>query len=99
MGIGFKFNLRKRIAISIEYGIRKTFTDYLDDVSGNYLGNDVLTGFRGPLAAELADRSTDGATAGFNRGNPTNKDWYSFYGIMLTFKPFKPDICDMRGWR
>ena len=99
LGIGFKFNLRKRIAVSIEYGIRKTFTDYLDDVSGNYLDNDVLTGFRGPLAAELADRSADGATAGFNRGNPTNKDWYSFYGIMLTFKPFKPDICDMRGWR
>jgi hypothetical protein len=100
LGIGFKFNLRKRVAISIEYGIRKTFTDYLDDVSGNYVDADILAASNGPLAADMADRSINGmATAGLNRGNSGNKDWYSFYGIMLTFKPFKRDICDMRGWK
>ena len=99
LGIGFKFNIRKRVAISIEYGIRKTFTDFLDDVSGNYVDADLLAASNGPLAAELADRSLDGASsAGLNRGNPGNKDWYTFYGIMLTFKPFKRDICDMKGW-
>ncbi|MGB1103776.1 MAG: DUF6089 family protein [Crocinitomicaceae bacterium] len=99
LGIGFKFNLRKRVAISIEYGIRKTFTDYLDDVSGNYLDPDILAASNGPLSADLADRSLNGmGTAGMNRGNSGNKDWYSFYGIMLTFKPFKKNICDMRGW-
>lgn len=101
LGIGLKFNLRSRIAVSIEYGIRKTFTDYIDDVSGNYVDVDVLSAFNGPLAAELSDRSlvTNGSNAGLNRGNPVTKDWYSFYGIMLTFKPFKKNICDMRGWR
>ena len=100
LGIGLKFNLRKRLAISIEYGIRKTFTDYIDDVSGNYLDPDIVTAFNGPLAAELSDRSlSGGSNAGLNRGTSLNKDWYSFYGIMLTFKPFKKNICDMRGWR
>lgn len=99
LGIGVKFNLRKRIAMSIEYGIRKTFTDYIDDVSGSYIDNTQLAAFNGPLAAQLADRSVSGAQAGLNRGNSGNKDWYSFYGVMLTFKPFKKNICDMRGWR
>lgn len=100
LGIGLKFNLRKRIAVSIEYGIRKTFTDYIDDVSGDYVDVDQIAAFNGPLAAQLSDRSLSGGNnAGLNRGNSNNKDWYAFYGIMLTFKPFKKNICDMRGWR
>jgi hypothetical protein len=102
LGIGLKFNLKKRVAISIEYGIRKTFTDYLDDVSGSYVDPDLLSAYNGSLAAEFSDRSLDNSNlsnVGFNRGNSSNKDWYAFYGIMLTFKPFKENICDMRGWR
>ncbi len=96
LGIGVKMNLRKGLAISLEYGIRKTFTDYLDDVSGNYVNRDVLRTENGPLAAELSNRSIDGST-GLNRGNPVNKDWYAFYGVMLTFKPFNRNVCeDMR---
>lgn len=102
LGIGLKFNLRKRMAISVEYGIRKTFTDYLDDVSGNYVDPDLLSAYNGSLAAEFSDRSLDNSNlsnTGFNRGNSSNKDWYAFYGILFTFKPFKENICDMRGWR
>jgi len=96
IGVGVKFNLRKRLAISIEYGIRKTFTDYMDDVSGNYVDPIALSAANGPMAAALSDRSLDGnelSRAGFNRGNSSTKDWYSFYGIMITFKPFKPNVC------
>lgn len=97
LGIGLKFNLRKRVAVSMEYGIRKTFTDYLDDVSGNYGDADVLRGANGPLAAELANRSIN-ETSALNRGNPGNKDWYVFYGVMLTFKPFEKSVCErMKG--
>lgn len=102
LGIGLKFNLRARIAVSVEYGIRKTFTDYIDDVSRNYIDIDQLTSMNGPLSAELSDRSLNESStsrAGSNRGNANNKDWYSFYGVMITFKPFKKDVCDMRGWR
>jgi len=98
IGLGIKFNLKERLAISVEYGIRKTFTDYLDDVSGDYVDTDILTLENGPIAGELSDPSLSGGNrAGFNRGNSTTKDWYSFYGLMVTFKPFKPNICKMSG--
>ena len=98
LGIGLKFNLRKRLAISLEYGIRKTFTDYLDDVSGNYVDPDILTAENGPIAGELSNPSLDGSSrVGYNRGNSATKDWYAFYGVMLTFKPFKKNICDFTG--
>lgn len=95
LGIGLKFNLRKRLAISLEYGIRKTFTDYIDDVSGNYVDPDLLRLENGPMAADLSNPSIDGVNrAGFNRGDATNKDWYAFYGMMITFKPFKRGMCE-----
>ncbi|MEO9534181.1 MAG: DUF6089 family protein [Crocinitomicaceae bacterium] len=98
LGIGVKFNLRKRLAMSLEYGIRKTFTDYLDDVSGNYVDPDMLSAENGPIAGELSNPSLDGASrTGFNRGNDATKDWYVFYGAMITFKPYKKDICTFQG--
>ena len=96
LGIGLKFNLKSRLAISIEYGIRKTFTDFIDDVSGNYVDNASLAALNGPIAAQLSDpsvRGTGTSTPGFNRGDPATKDWYAFYGIMLTFKPYKYNVC------
>ncbi len=96
LGIGIKFNLKKRLAISLEYGIRKTFTDYLDDVSGKYVSPVALAELRGPLAAQLADPSLNQQsyhTEGLNRGNANTKDWYAMYGIMITFKPWKESKC------
>lgn len=95
VGIGVKINLAKRVAISFEYGVRKTFTDYLDDVSGNYVDPDLLRAENGPIAGSLSNPSLDGVNrTGFNRGNSESKDWYVFYGAMITFKPFKRSICE-----
>jgi hypothetical protein len=94
VGIGLKFNIKARWAISLEYGIRKTFTDYMDDVSGNYVDPDLLRAENGPIAGDLSNPSLDGVNrTGFNRGKSTNKDWYVFYGLMITVKPFKRGIC------
>jgi len=86
-GIGFKANLTRKIGIGIEWGMRKTFTDYLDDVSGKYYNPALLSGEN---AAYLSDPSkgTDPnyTNVGKQRGNSTNKDWYSFAGIVLSFK-------------
>ena len=101
LGIGIKFNLKERIAVSLEYGIRKTFTDYIDDVSGLYVNPIQLAELKGPLAAELADPSLNhqsAKTLGLNRGNSNTKDWYVMYGAMITFKPWKKDICRMQGF-
>lgn len=86
LGIGFKVALGNKVALSLEYGIRKTFTDYLDDVHSNrYVNPDDLAAINGPLAAELSNRSLDGSRYG-KRGNPTTKDWYAFFGGMITFR-------------
>ncbi len=36
-GVGFKYALDKKSSIGMEYGLRKTFTDYMDDVSTSYV--------------------------------------------------------------
>ena len=97
LGVGIKFNIVKRVALSLEYGIRLTFTDYLDDVSGDYVNPTDLANLRGPLAASIADPSLNNVSAapGANRGNPNNKDWYAFYGAMITIKPWKYNVCSM----
>lgn len=85
VGIGAKLNLTKSIAMSLEYGIRKTFTDYLDDVSGQYVDNTLLSQQAGSVAANLSDRRTENSN-NLQRGNPNDKDWYSFWGMMITFR-------------
>jgi hypothetical protein len=88
-GIGMKFSMAKMIGLSVEWGMRKTFTPYLDDVSGNYADPRVLAQ-NGPTAVILADRSLTkdptNSRVGSERGNGGKSDWYSFAGVMLTFK-------------
>lgn len=98
MGLGVKMNIGKNVALSLEYGIRLTFTDYIDDVSGTYVDRDALAQVNGGIAADLSDRSlaplgTNERNAGFRRGDPNNKDWYSFFGMILTFRLGKPTTC------
>ena len=97
LGIGIKGNLTKRICVSLEYGIRKTFTDYIDDVSGNYVDPTLLSQENGVLSSYFANQNTStdpSLIAGTPRGNPKTKDWYSFSGVMLTIKLGKPGTCD-----
>lgn len=93
-GLGFKINLGNRMAVSFEYGIRKTFTDYLDDVGGaDYINPSQLAAQNGNIAAALSDRSEGNTNLTGTRGNPKTKDWYSMFGVMLTFTLGNPDNC------
>lgn len=85
-GFGFKVNFLTRFSFGAEWGLRKTFTDYLDDVSTTYYNPITLATERSPETAILADRSSAVHQTGSARGNSTTKDWYSFAGIWLTFK-------------
>ena len=42
MGFGFKSNIGPFTTLNIDWGVRKTWTDYLDDVSGMYADRSVL---------------------------------------------------------
>lgn len=96
-GIGLKFNVSKHVSLGIEWGMRYTFTDYLDDVSGTYYDNAILAEQRGGAVARLADKSEVKHAAGTARGNSTTNDLYSFAGATLTFKFGEHDAaCDIR---
>ena len=85
MGGGFKIAINKTFNIILEYGIRKTFTDYLDDVSSTYTGGNLID--MSPLAIEMSDKSLNGPQAkDFQRGDTKNNDCYTFTGITLSFK-------------
>ena len=86
-GGGVKIGVSENFNIILEYGLRKTFTDYLDDVSMTYVGNPWPTEFD-ELTQNLSDRTLDGIgeTTGIARGDQTNNDWYSFSGITLSFR-------------
>lgn len=90
VGVGVKIGLSKYITLGFEWGMRKTFTDYIDDVSTRYYDPAVLAAKRGANAAHFSDKSI-GNDPNFNnigrqRGNPTTKDWYNFSGVTLTVK-------------
>lgn len=87
IGGGMKFIFRERFTIGLELGGRKTFTDYLDDVSGtqiNYL--DVLEN-NGTLAAELSNpniKDVEVEDLNYRRGGSFD-DWFFMGGISFSF--------------
>lgn len=91
LGAGLKIALSKHLNLGIETGLRKTFTDHLDDVSGTYPDLDLLAETRGPLAAQLSWRSgelnpdANAPLAGNGRGDAADLDWYLFSGVTLSY--------------
>ena len=88
MGVGLRFRVFKDLDIEAEVGLRKMFTDYLDDVSG-YYPNLRRLNRENPQAAALSDRSS---TAQFPegridlpRGNSSQKDWYMHTSLSITY--------------
>ncbi len=96
-GIGFKYGLDRRTNIGLELGVRKTFTDYIDDVSTTYFDNQMIRESRGDVAAYLADPSDHThptwTEAYQQRGDPKDKDAYMFLILNVTYKLYS----DRRG--
>lgn len=103
IGGGFKVRVARGWTLAVEYGLRKTYNDYLDDVSTTYVEPDILDQNYGTLkdggySSVLADRSSqevknsrtyDPLTfKGGTRGNPKTKDWYAYGGITITYTIF-----------
>lgn len=92
-GGGIRYEISPRIGIGIEAGLRKTFTDYLDDVSKSYVDPADLLAARGQQAVDYSYRGDEVAggqavypTKGSQRGSEEQKDLYYFTGLHLTFK-------------
>lgn len=98
IGIGYKQQFDDVWAWGIELGARKTFTDYLDDVSMTYVDPQIVGGSNGGIAAALADRTPElrdpslfndpgnEERLGDARGDQSTTDWYLFLNFTLTRK-------------
>jgi hypothetical protein len=91
-GGGIRFRFSDEITLAWEIGLRRTNTDYLDDLSTTYVDQATLLAARGPLAVGLAYRGDElknnpgtYPADGITRGGAEAKDWYYFSGITATF--------------
>ncbi|MBS1566541.1 MAG: outer membrane beta-barrel protein, partial [Bacteroidetes bacterium] len=93
LGIGFDYALNEDLRVGLEFTYHKTFTDYIDDVSGTYVDQVALLHARGQTAVDLAYRGYEvgaGAypSAGTIRGDSRTKDsWYTI-GLTVTCRSF-----------
>jgi opacity protein-like surface antigen len=96
MGLGVRYNIANNLKIGAEMSFRKTFTDYIDDVSTNYYDNSKIKQNTGELAANIADpnkgnfayqldQETGKSRHGIQRGNPDSMDSYMFFMVNLSF--------------
>ena len=90
-GLGLKCRIGKYFTVGAEYGFRKTWTDYLDDVSTTYVEPELLTANTEEMAAIFADRSGEyelghAYAPGTQRGDDSLDDWYAFFGLSITVK-------------
>ncbi|MBS1646018.1 MAG: hypothetical protein JST67_01620 [Bacteroidetes bacterium] len=95
IGIGYRCAINKKWSIGAELSVRKTFTDYIDGVSGRYYNKAALQAAYGSTAVALADPSLGtipGATSpnadgtGAQRGDPKYKDSYMFFSVTVGYK-------------
>jgi hypothetical protein len=92
-GAGIKYRIGDNFRVALEVGLRKLFTDYLDDVSGNYADPNDLLAAKGWESVELSYRGDEAPGGnlmyplkGITRGSPKYKDYYYFSGLHLTFR-------------
>ena len=85
MGVGVKYFFSENVNISFEIIHRKTFTDYIDDVSKTYIDPSLFYKYLSPTLAPIAvamsnkaisGYTTPGYTPGSKRGDPSQNDAY-----------------------
>jgi len=96
MGVGFYFTINKTHRLGFEFNYRKTFTDYIDDISGNYPAKPADSYEQGLIlrTSELGTGNqliidSQGASAshdwGEKRGENTNKDAYMTMNLNYSY--------------
>lgn len=94
MGFGARYYLSETFHVSLEVLHRKTFTDYIDDVSTTYVDESVFYNnmplAQAQLAATMANKSGYNTPtrfkAGDKRGTPTNNDAYYSFNLKFGFR-------------
>lgn len=95
-GCGIKYMASDNMNIGLELLYRKTFTDYIDDVSTSYVNpNDFdvhLDAASANIARQIHDKvfgissGVNRTEPGYQRGNPSNKDAYFSFALKIGFR-------------
>lgn len=97
LGMGFKYGLNKKTTLSFEVGWYMLMTDFIDDVSDEYatyaqIENNYPDDPNAQQIAKYISDPTGYGTAGYpspatsRRGNPGEKDSYSFINLDLSYR-------------
>lgn len=88
-GLGFKYALSDKLNLGLEFGARRTTTDYLDDVSTIFVNPQELNSAE---AIALSNRSgeipgSDPAqfSPGMPRGDDKPRDWFFITGLTISY--------------
>ncbi len=90
LGAGIKYELSPLVNLRGEFVYRHTFTDYLDDLSTNYIDpilfTQNLTPQKAVLATQLYDRQIDKSIAGIDgkRGTASNTDAFFSFNLKIS---------------
>ncbi|WP_207492023.1 DUF6089 family protein [Aridibaculum aurantiacum] len=91
-GAGIRMQVSDNLRVGLEISARKTFTDYLDDVSTTFVDEEYLFFHRGQQAVDLAFRGNevnphaDYPAAGTPRGGSDLNDRYYFSTVSFSFR-------------
>lgn len=91
-GAGVKYALSEDVHVGFEIGVRKLFTDYLDDVSTTYADPNILFNRKGLQAVNFAFRGDElkpplaYPEAGSLRGNSKRNDYYYYGQFRISFR-------------
>ncbi|MGB0849911.1 MAG: hypothetical protein ACPGTP_01585 [Bacteroidia bacterium] len=86
VGFGKKITIRNDLSLAIDISLRKTFTDYLDDVSTFYFDKDLIEAKSGTIARHFSDPANGQngvGNPGSIRGFSDHDDNYFLVGIQL----------------
>lgn len=91
VGVGVKYFMSENLNVSFEIVHRKTFTDYVDDVSTTYADPALFYNYMPAAQAQLAERMANKSInnvygAGDKRGTATNNDAYYTAQFKLGFR-------------
>lgn len=110
LGVGIKYYLKEGMYVGFEVTHRKSFTDYVDDVSTSYIDANLFANYLTPQQTAMANQlhfrenfkpgsaSTRIPANGEQRGNPKQND--SFFSSIIRFgwrlNQMNPEVRQMR---
>jgi opacity protein-like surface antigen len=83
-GLGYRKFMKNHFSVGVEFTLRRTLTDYLDDVSGDYPNSTEILENNGEIAHELSYRGNGNFPSNEVRGNPSLKDNFGFVVLTLS---------------